>query len=109
MSTYLAQDQHKDTDCVVRFIYRYWVDVHDGEPDITRISDTSYAADDVAEAIEWLKNDGLSFAATGSDWAADPDGSFCSDYATGEECEKTAFLSGAWTDHEIAQIINEVG
>lgn len=35
----------------------------------------------------------LTFAATGNDWAADPDGSYTSNYATGEQTETTAHLS----------------
>lgn len=47
------------------------------------------------EAYEILKSEGLSFAATGgSGWAADPDGSYVTDYRTGMECETSGHLSG---------------
>lgn len=60
------------------------------------------------EAAERIVREGLSFAATGSDWAADPDGSYISDYATGERTAKTAHLSG-FHPRVVAAIIERVG
>jgi hypothetical protein len=46
------------------------------------------------EAADRIRREGLTFAATGNDWAANPDGSYISNYGTGERCETTAHLSG---------------
>ena len=65
--------------------------------------------DDTDEAIEALKRHGVDFASTGSDWAADPDGSFVSNYGTGEQVAVTGHLVGAWTPQEITSIQERVG
>jgi hypothetical protein len=54
----------------------------------------SYEVDDIEEAIKVIEREGLSFTATGTDWAANPDGSFIANYATGERHEVTAHLEG---------------
>lgn len=46
------------------------------------------------EAVRLIYREGLTFAATGNDWAADPDGSRIVNYATGERVEESAHLSG---------------
>ena len=45
------------------------------------------------EAADRIRSEGLTFAATGNEWAANPDGSYISNYGTGERCETTAHLS----------------
>lgn len=60
------------------------------------------------EAAERIRREGLTFAATGTDWAADPDGSYISNYATGERIAKTAHLSG-FHPRVVAAIIERVG
>ena len=44
------------------------------------------------EAAELIVSLGLTFAASGNDWAADPDGSYVTNYAAGEQCETSAHL-----------------
>lgn len=46
------------------------------------------------EAADRIRREGLTFEASGNEWAANPDGSYISNYATGERCETTAHLSG---------------
>jgi len=60
------------------------------------------------EAANLLKREGLSFDATGADWAADPDGSYISDYGTGERTETSGHLSG-FHPRVAAAIIRAVG
>lgn len=67
-----------------------------------------YYADDVEEAAKWITMEGLTFAATGNDWAADPDGFQTVNYATGEMVESSAHLSDC-TDDEMIAVINLVG
>lgn len=55
---------------------------------------TEYDGVGAREAADILERYGLSFAATGSDWAGDPDGSYISDYATGERIVTSGHLSG---------------
>lgn len=61
-----------------------------------------------AEAARLIGDAGLSFAATGTDWAANPDGSYVSDRATGERVDETAHLSG-FHPRVLAAIIAKVG
>ena len=67
-----------------------------------------YEVDDIDEAVRVLTREGLTFAATGTDWAANPDGSYISDYATGERREVTAHLDG-FTPAAVAAIVERVG
>jgi hypothetical protein len=46
-----------------------------------------------SDLARWIRADGLTFAATGGEWAADPDGSYITDYATGERCETSAHFT----------------
>lgn len=71
-----------------------WTEVHEGLS--------------AREAVDLIDRAGLSFAATGNDWAADPDGSYVSDYATGERTETSAHLSG-FPDRVLTAIINACG
>jgi len=59
-------------------------------------------------AVRVLQREGLTFAATGSDYAANPDGSTIIDYGTAEREETSAHLHG-FTDAEVAAIIDRVG
>ena len=56
--------------------------------------------EDVEEAADILKREGLTFAATGGAWAADPDGSFVADYVTGERHEVSGHLDGFTIEDE---------
>jgi hypothetical protein len=66
-------------------------DVYDGDIDADS-TEESYFVDDVDEAVKIISGFGLSFEASGSDWAADPDGSYTSNYGTGEEISRSAHL-----------------
>lgn len=83
-------------------------DIHDGDfpRDDTRTE--VFHADDVEEAAKWIEAEGLTFAATGNEWAADPDGMRIVNYATGEMVESSAHLSGC-DDSDIAAVIAIVG
>lgn len=61
--------------------------------------------DNVATLIE---REGLTFEATGNEWAANPDGTTITNYATGEREETTAHLIG-FTDDEIVTVVERVG
>ena len=54
----------------------------------------SSSATTVEEAVRVIQREGLTFAATGNDWAANPDGTIITDYATAEREETTAHLHG---------------
>ena len=60
------------------------------------------------EAARILCEHGVTFAATGNDWAADPDGSYISNYATAERVETSGHLSG-FPDRVLAAIMDRVG
>lgn len=45
-----------------------------------------------AELAREIRKEGLTFDASGGEWAANPDGSCVSNYATGERCEVSAHL-----------------
>jgi hypothetical protein len=64
-----------------------------------------------SDAVAIIKSAGLTFAASGC-WsarsAADPDGSYTSNYSTGEQCERTAVLEGFPNRLSVA-IANTVG
>lgn len=63
---------------------------YDDEHTTTTVHDDLSARD----AVRIIQRHGLTFEATGNDWAANPDGSYISDYATGERTETSAHLSG---------------
>jgi hypothetical protein len=86
-------------------------DVHDGgipQASYDNATVTDYDVDDVDDAVRTLNRHGVSFAATGNDWAADPDGSYVSNYATAERVETTGHLFG-FNDADFATIIERVG
>ena len=60
------------------------------------------------EAANLIRSEGLTFSATGNEWAASPDGSYVSNYGTGERCETSAHLSG-FPDRVLDAIIEVVG
>lgn len=60
------------------------------------------------EAAQLIQSEGLTFESTGNEWAANPDGSYVSNYGTGERCETSAHLSG-FPDRVVCAIINAVG
>ena len=67
-----------------------------------------FEVDTVEEAVRVISNAGLTFEATGNDWAANPDGTTIVDYATGRREEVTAHLHG-FTDADTTAIIATVG
>lgn len=86
-------------------------DVVDGDVPRDDVTTTIYDCDDedpVEHAIRIIRQEGLSFAATGRDWAADPDGSHLIDYREGIRVEVTAHLHG-WNDEDVRTIIDRVG
>ena len=78
--------------------------------DNARSEDFDFDADDdaVEGAVRVIQREGLSFAATGADWAANPDGSVIVDYQFGEREEVTAHLIG-FTVEQVNAIIEQVG
>lgn len=78
-------------------IYRTYFleeDIHDGDYPHDDVRTEVYDELSASEAARLLEREGLSFAATGNEWAADPDGSYITNYATGERCETSGHLSG---------------
>lgn len=62
--------------------------------------------ENVQEAVDLIKREGLSFKATGTGWAANPDGSVIVDYSTGEREEVTAHLFGpAWFHRAVTRMV----
>lgn len=62
----------------------------------------------ISEAVKLITSEGLDFASTGNDWAANPDGSYIVDYREGKRCETTAHLSD-FPDWAVKYIIEKVG
>lgn len=62
----------------------------------------------IESAVRRIQMEGLTFAATGNEWAANPDGSAIIDYATARREEATATLIG-FTEDEARAIIERVG
>lgn len=82
-------------------------DIRDG--DVPRGDVETVSAECTAsEAARLISDAGLTFAATGGNWAANPDGSYISNYATAERVEESAHLSGFHPRVEAA-IISAVG
>jgi len=67
-----------------------------------------FEVDDLEEAVRVITYCGLTFSATGNDWAANPDGSTITNYATGEREEVTAHLNG-FNPFDVEAIIEQVG
>jgi hypothetical protein len=67
-----------------------------------------FECDDIDEAVRAIQREGLTFEATGNEWAANPDGSTITNYATAERAEVTAHLHG-FSDADAAAIMERVG
>ncbi len=67
-----------------------------------------FEVDSVEEAVRVIQREGLTFAATGNDWAANPDGSVIVNYATARREEVTAHLHG-FSEADETAIIATVG
>lgn len=92
-------------------IYRTYykrADVHDGDVPRDDVREDEWCDIHATEAAQILQREGLSFAATGNDWAALPDGSFTVDFGQGIECELSGHLSG-FPDRLVQAIIGKVG
>jgi hypothetical protein len=86
-------------------------DVYDGgipQASYDNATVTDYDCDDVDDAVRILTREGVTFAATGNDWAANPDGSTITNYATAERTETTGHLFG-FSDADFDVIIERVG
>lgn len=78
--------------------------VLDGDMTYHDTKDQTLPCESVETAVRVIRMHGLTFEATGSDWAADPDGSYIANYATAERVETSAHVSGA-TDAEMNAIM----
>jgi hypothetical protein len=83
-------------------------DVVDGDFPRDVTATDVYSSVTAKEAADILIREGLSFDATGNDWAADPDGSYVTNYATGQRCETSGHLSD-FDPRLVAAIIRRVG
>jgi hypothetical protein len=79
----------------------------DPPQDEDHLTTTVHEGISAREAAALIKAEGLTFSATGNDWAANPEGSYVSNYATGERCETSAHLSG-FPDRVVNAIIEAV-
>jgi hypothetical protein len=92
-------------------IYRNYFlpeDIHDGDINYSSTWQDVYEDVSASEAADILNREGLSFAATGNDWAALPDGSYVVNYGTGEAVEVSGHLSG-FAPRLVDAIIRKVG
>lgn len=69
-------------------------DIYEGDYPRDNVQTDVYDELSAREAADLIRRNGLTFEATGRAWAADPDGSYTSDYGTGERTETSAHLSG---------------
>jgi hypothetical protein len=86
-------------------------DVWEGDfpRDDTRSEDFDFDVEDCIEgAVRVLQREGLTFTATGTDWAGNPDGTVIIDYGTAQREETTGHLIG-FTAEQTATIIERVG
>lgn len=67
-----------------------------------------FEVDDLDEAVRVFEREGVTFAATGNDWAASPDGSRIVDYGEGVREETTARLRD-FSESDTRAIIERVG
>jgi hypothetical protein len=67
-----------------------------------------FEVDDIEEAVHILKRESLTFEASGSDWASDPDGSRITNYATAERTETSGHLKH-FRPLDVEAIIARVG
>lgn len=95
---------------IIKIIETYFLedDVWEGDFPRDDTRESVHVCDDTDEAVGVLQREGLSFAATGAEWAADPDGTRIVDYATAQRVETSGHLSG-WSDSEAAEIMERVG
>lgn len=84
-------------------------DVHDGDIPRDDVRTEVVEVETPVEAAILMAQEGLSFKVTGTDWAADPDGSYILNYATGECVETTGHVTGASEDefNEIVRLLDE--
>lgn len=68
----------------------------DGEYGPDAYSRSQTFTGDASEVADWITGEGLRFDVVGADWAANPDGSYCADYATGRHVAMTATLGDEW-------------
>jgi hypothetical protein len=59
-------------------------------------------------AVRVFQREGLTFSATGTDWAGNPNGTRIIDYGTAQREETSGHLIG-FTDAQVAAIIEQVG
>ena len=59
-----------------------------------RVDDETLTFDSIADLVDAVRRDYVTFTATGTDWASDPDGSQIIDYATGEREEVSWHFDG---------------
>jgi len=71
-------------------------------------STEDFEVDDLEEAVRIITYSGLTFSATGNDWAANPDGTRIVDYGEGRREEVTAHLRG-FNPFDVEAIIEQVG
>jgi hypothetical protein len=86
-------------------------DVWEGDfpRDDTRSEDFDFDVEDAIEgAVRLIQREGLTFSATGRDYAANPDGTVIIDYGTAQREEVSAHLIG-FTDEQVVAIIEQVG
>lgn len=62
-----------------------------GAPNTHTVED--HAVGNASELARVIKSEGLTFAASGGEWAANPDGSYCSDFRLGQQCEVSAHFA----------------
>lgn len=94
----------------VTFYHTFFLedDVEDGDFPRDDVDTEVFDGIGAVEAARLIEREGLSFAATGNEWAADPDGSRIVDYSTGRRVETSAHLS-YFHPRVVAAIIERVG
>jgi hypothetical protein len=80
-------------------------DVVDGDITTSDVSISVVEELELHEAIELCRKEGVTFAATGNDWATLPDGSHTIDYGTGREEQVTIHPRGSWWPWEYAALV----
>jgi hypothetical protein len=92
---------------VIHRTYFLEEDVWEGDFPRDNVRTETFECDDVDDAVRIINREGLTFGASGSDWAANPDGTRITNYTTAERVEETAHIKGgAWTEDEIAEIMD---
>lgn len=83
-------------------------DIIDGDITKEEVIRSVVPVEDVDEAVALIKSHGLTFSATGAEWAADPDGSHIIDYRLAEREEITAHRGDGWSDEEWIAVADAV-